>query len=78
MVRISRKKRLPVVSGAKSQGRGVTQMSIDHGWTVGDLDGELMERGIRFEDLPPGVVDRFLDYSRVRDAADAIERETNR
>lgn len=47
----------------------------DEGWTIGDLAGELWERGIDIDDVSDAEIYRQLDEHRPESAARNIERE---
>lgn len=46
----------------------------DEGWTLSDLAGELMARGIDIEDVSDTEISRVIDYTSPERAADAISR----
>ncbi len=47
----------------------------NEGWTLGDLAGELLERGIRIEDLSPDEIYKILDCPTPEKAAKEIEND---
>ena len=46
----------------------------NEGWTMGELAGELMARGIDIEDVEPRCIGRNLNHATPNRAARAIER----
>lgn len=47
----------------------------NEGWSLCELAGELMERGIDIADVAPGQIDRVLDQPTPDRAAAEIARE---